>query len=263
MSIRQFNPGRNRRGRVSIAAERFLYGSLLLNIVGQIIFLNQRDSRFILGSAIMLALFSLAHAQLAFGKRYFWSYLLLVFLLSTGIEVTALKTAWPFGQISYRNLGFELFSVPIFLPIFWLGVVHPLLILARRIAPNWVLLSGAAAVTSYQLFFDQLLVANGYKTWTFTGAHIPFQTKIPLANLFGWLLVGVVFFGLIHQLLPKDRRKISASFTSIDICLAWIWLFHVVANLFYFSKPGTALLGGLAFGALLAPYLASRYLGQP
>ncbi len=263
MSIRQYNPGRNRRGRVSIAAERFLYAALLFSITTQIVFLYQRDSKLILASAIGLAIFSLSHAQLAYGKRYFWSYLLLVFSLSTLIELTAMRTAWPFGEINYNKLGVELFSVPIFLPTFWLGAIHPLLILARRIAPNWVLLSGAAAITSYQLFFDQLLVANGYKSWVFTGAHIPFQTKIPLSNLFGWLLVGVIFFGLINLALPKDRRKISASLTSIDISLVWIWLFNVIANLAYFDKPGTAALGGLAFGALLLPYLASRYLGQP
>jgi putative membrane protein len=126
-----------------------------------------------------------------------------------------------------------------------------------------VLLSGAAAIASYALFFDQMLVANGFKKWHFTGAHVPFQTHIPLSNVMGWLFVGVVFFGIAHLILSKERRKISASFNSIDIFLIWTWVYNVIANAFFFGRPGTALIGGLAFGALLIPYLSARYLGQP
>lgn len=263
MSVRQYNPGRNRRGRVSAAAERFLYGSLIASIACQITFLYVKNSDLILAAASLSAIFSLAHAQLAYAKRYFWSYLIFTLILSSIIEITAVKTAWPFGKIAYTNLGTSIFEVPILVFVFWIGSIHPLLIMARRIAPNWVLLSGAGAITSYALFFDQLLVANGYKKWEFTGAHIPFQTHVPLSNLIGWLFVGVIFFGIANRILPKDRRKISAGFTSIDIFLVWTWLYNVTANIFFFGKPGTALVGGIAFGALLLPYLASRYLGQP
>lgn len=263
MSIRNYNPGKNRRGRVSIAAERFLYSALFLSILSQILFLYNRDSKFILASAIGSAIFSLSHAQLAFAKRYFWSYLIFTLIMAIIIEITSINTAWPFGEIRYQNLGPKILEVPILVLVIWLAVAHPLLIMARRIAPHWVLLSGAAAITSYALFFDQLLVANKFKVWNFTGSHIPFQTHIPLANVVGWLFVGVIFFGLANMILPKERRKISAGLTSIDIFLIWTWLYNVIANVFYFDKPGTALVGGLAFGLLLIPYLSSRYLGQP
>lgn len=263
MSIRHYNPGRNRRGRVSVAAERFLYGSLLLSAITQVLFLFGEDSRLILLSAIFSCIFSLTHAQLAFAKRYFWGYLSFTLTFALVVEITSLKTSWPFGEVSYQNLGFNLSGVPILILIIWLATLHPLMILARRIAPNWVFLVGALALTSYELFFDQLLVANDYKQWQFEGSHIPFQTHIPLSNLVGWLFVGVIYFGLANILLPKERRKISASFTSIDLFLIWTWIFHVVANIFFFDKPGTALMGGIFFGLLLAPYLASRYLGQP
>ena len=263
MSIRQYNPGRNRRGRISVAAERFLYFNLFLTIVAQITFLFNKSATSLLIAALSGAVFSLAHAQLAYAKRYFWSYLLFTLIFGSAIEYTSINTAWPFGELKYQNLGLELFGLPILILILWLATIHPLLIMARRIAPNWVLLSGAAAITSYQLFLDQFLVSNKYKSWSFSGAHIPFQTHIPLANSIGWLFVGVVFFGLANLILPKDRRKVSASLTAIDIFLVWIWLYNFTANAFFFARPGTALLGGLAFGALLIPYLSSRYLGQP
>lgn len=263
MSVRQYNPGRNRRGRVSIAAERFLYISLFLSIVLQVIFLFQHNAKYILASATLASIFSLAHAQLAFAKRYFWSYLFFTLIMGFLIELISLNTGWPFGEVRYQNLGASIAGVPLLVLVFWLGSVHPLLIMSRKIAPNWVLLSGAGAITAYALFFDQLLVANDYKSWNFTGAHIPFQTHIPLDNVIGLLFVGVVFFGLANLILPKERRKISASMNSVDIFLVWTWIYNFVANLFFFGKPGTALIGGLAFGSLLGWYLSKRYLGSP
>lgn len=263
MSIRHYNPGRNRRGRVSIAAERSLYAALTLSILLQIVFLYQQNAKYILASSIFASIFSLAHAQLAYAKRYFWSYLLLTLVLSFTFEKISLSTGWPFGKVSYHNLGASILGVPLLVLVFWLGAIHPLLIMARKIAPNWVLISGAGAITSYALFFDQLLTANDFKSWRFNSAHIPFQTHIPLDNVIGWLFVGVVTFGLANLILPKDRRKISASTTSVDTFLIWTWFYNFVANIFFFGKPGTALLGGLFYGAFLSLYLSKRYLGSP
>mgnify|MGYP003342895331 FL=1 len=50
---------------------------------------------------------------------------------------------------------------------------------------------------------------------------------------------------------------------SVDIFLVWTWIYNVLANIFFFGKQGTALIGGLVYGALLAYYLAKRYLGSP
>jgi putative membrane protein len=183
--------------------------------------------------------------------------------MSFAIEKISLATSWPFGDVTYHHLGAEISGVPLLVLVFWLASIHPLLIMARKIAPNWVLLAGAGVITGYALFFDQLLTANGYKTWKFSSAHIPFQTHIPLDNVIGWLFVGVVVFGLANLILPKERRKISAGIASVDIFLVWTWLYNVIANIFYFEKPGTALVGGIFFGALLLSYLSKRYLGSP
>ena len=263
MAIRQFNYGRNRRGRVSVAAERFLYSALLLSIILQIAFLFHHNPKLILASNIFAATFSLSHAQLAFAKRYFWSYLTFTLIVGFAIEKISLSTGWPFGDVTYKNLGYEVLGVPLLVLVFWLASLHPLLIMARKIAPNWVLVSGGAVITAYALFFDQLLTANEFKIWQFNSAHIPFQTHIPLDNVIGWLFVGVLYFGLANFILPKERRKISAGIASVDIFLVWTWIYNVIANLFFFGKQGTALIGGLNYGALLIYYLTKRYLGSP
>lgn len=263
MSIRHYNPGRNRRGRVSIAAERSLYLALILSITLQIVFLFKQNAYLILAAALFAAIFSLAHAQLAYAKRYFWSYLLLTLGLAFTIEKISLTTSWPFGDVTYHNLGAAIFGVPILVLVFWLAAVHPLLIMARKIAPNWVLLSGGGAITAYALFFDQLLTANGYKSWKFNSAHIPYQTHIPLDNVVGWFFVGVITFGFLNLVLPKERRKISASTNSVDAFLSWTLIYNFIANLVFFDKPGTALIGGIFFGGFLLFYLSKRYLGSP
>ena len=263
MSIRNFNYGRNRRGRISLAAERFLYGSLAISLIAQFTFLIRKDDISIYVAAIFGAIYSLSHSFLAYGPRYFWGYLSAGLFGSILIDSVAIHTEWPFGKFQYLHLGPTIFSVPLLVPVFWLAVIHPLLILARRVAPNWVMASGALAITSYVIFTDQFLVSAGHKKWTFTGAHIPFQTHIPFTNLVGWLFTGFIGFGLLNVLLPKDRRKVSASLTSIDLLLVWTWFYNVIGNAFIFHRPGTALVGGIAFGALLLPYLANRYLGQP
>jgi uncharacterized membrane protein len=263
MSIRQFNYGRNRRGRVSVGAERFLYSALFMSMAMQITFLFSQNAKFILASAIFAAIFSLSHAQLAYAKRYFWSYLIFTLLVGFAVEKTSLVTGWPFGDLMYRNLGAQILGVPLLVLVFWLASMHPLLIMARKIAPNWVLVSGALVITAYALFFDQLLTANKYKSWEFSSAHIPFQTHIPMDNVIGWLFVGVIFFGLANLILPKERRKVSAGIASVDIFLTWTWIYHVIANIFFFGKQGTALIGGLVYGGLLSYYLSKRYLGSP
>ena len=113
MSIRQYNPGRNRRGRISVAAERFLYFNLFLSIVAQITFLFNKSATSLLIAALSGAVFSLAHAQLAYAKRYFWSYLFFTLIFGAAIEYTSINTAWPFGELKYQNLGLELFGLPI------------------------------------------------------------------------------------------------------------------------------------------------------
>ena len=73
----------------------------------------------------------------------------------------------------------------------------------------------------------------------------------------------MLYFGLANFILPKERRKISAGIASVDIFLVWTWIYNVLANIFFFGKQGTALIGGLVYGALLSYYLAKRYLGSP
>jgi putative membrane protein len=107
------------------------------------------------------------------------------------------------------------------------------------------------------------MVSGGRWTWEVTGSHVPFTPEVPLSNAFGWLLSGMALIAMLHFALPRERRKQSASNSAVDFFLIWTWFGGVVSNLFFFDRPGIAFLFGMTFGAFLAPYLFSRWLGRP
>jgi putative membrane protein len=142
-------------------------------------------------------------------------------------------------------------------------MAHPVLIAARRVAGNWVFLYGGYALAAWDLFLDPQMVAADRWRWTFDGAHVPFQPEIPLSNTFGWLLSGMALIAILHQVLPRDRRKSSASFGAVDLWLTWTFFGGVVSNLFFFDRPGVAFFGGIAFALFFLPYAFSRWFGRP
>jgi putative membrane protein len=204
------------------------------------------------------------HALLAFGARYAFTYLGIALPFGFLIELLGLKTGWPFGTYEYDpSLGPQLFDVPLVVPFAWAMIAHPILCAARRLAGNWVFLYGGFGLMAYDLFLDPQMVTAGRWTWEVTGSHVPFTPEVPLSNAFGWLLSGMALIAILHLALPRDRRKVSASFITIDIFLIWTWFAGVVSNLFFFDRPGIAFIFGATFGAVLAPYIFSRWLGRP
>jgi putative membrane protein len=72
----------------------------------------------------------------------------------------------------------------------------------------------------------------------------------------------MALIAILHQALPRDRRKSSASFGAVDTWLTWTFFSGIVSNLFFFDRPGIAFFGGIAFGLFFLPYAFSRWLGR-
>jgi uncharacterized membrane protein len=267
MSIRHYSPRRNRRRGISSRAQ------LALNLTLGIAILLQISYPLISGEALRVITISTVywgagamalHALLAFGPRYGFTYLGIALSFGFLIELMGLKTGWPFGTYEYDpSLGPQLFDVPLVVPFAWAMIAHPILCAARRVAGNWVFLYGGFGLMAYDLFLDPQMVSAGRWKWEVTGSHVPFTPEVPLSNAFGWLLSGMALIAILHLALPRERRKVSASFITIDIFLIWTWFAGVISNLFFFDRPGIAFIFGLTFGAVLAPYIFSRWLGRP
>ncbi|HEX7404431.1 MAG TPA: carotenoid biosynthesis protein [Candidatus Nanopelagicaceae bacterium] len=267
MSQRHYSPRGNRRTGISNRSQRFLNAVLAIAIILQIVYplVNGEPLRIItLASIYFAAAAILLQAFFSFGIRYASTYLTVTFAFILATEQIGLRTGWPFGNYTFDpSLGFQIFGVPLVIPFIWLMMAHPLLVVARRVAQSWIFLYGGIAMMAWDLFLDPTMVAAHRWTWTFTGAHVPFEKEIPLSNAFGWLFVSMGLMALLNLVLPGERRKKSADFTVVDIFLSWTFVAGIIGNLFFFHRPGVAFIGGLFFGIILAPYAFSRWFGRP
>lgn len=267
MSIRHYNPRRRRRRGISDRSRLFLYLVLAVALLLQVSYplLDGEPLRVVTIATVYWGAAAMAlHALLSYGARYAFTYLGIALTFGFFIELLGVSTGWPFGIYEYDpSLGPQLISVPLVVPFAWAMITHPVLCVARRVSGNWVFLVGGFGLMAYDLFLDPQMVNAGRWKWEVTGSHVPFTPEVPLSNAFGWLLSGMALIAILHLVLPRDRRKESASFVAVDFFLIWTLFAGVVSNLFFFDRPGIALLFGVVFGIFLSPYFFSRWLGRP
>ncbi|CAB4887843.1 unannotated protein [freshwater metagenome] len=265
MSIRHYTPRRRRRG-LSQRARVTLGASLALTIFLQITYplVHGTLLQYItIATVYMGALSMVVHAYLSFGPKYAWRYFILVVLFGYFIELIGVHSGWPFGIYSYdSSLGLSIFGVPIVVPFAWVMMVHPALVAARRVTTKWIFLYGGGLLAAWDLFLDPQMVSAGRWTWEVTGAHIPFVPDVPLSNFFGWLLAGCAIVALLNVVLPFERRKESASVRAVTILLSWVLFSGLIGNLFFFDRPGLALMGTVVLGAFAMPFIYKSWLGE-
>ena len=266
MSIRNYAP-RNRRRGVTPLANGIQVGTMVAALLLQIVYplLSGEALRVVTIATVYFgAVAMFVHARLCFGWKYTRRYLFITLPFAYFIELIGMNTGWPFGSYQYdSSLGPQLFGIPLVVPFAWAMMAHPLLIVARRMTKSWTFLYGGFALMAWDLFLDPQMVSAGRWKWEVTGSHVPFQPEIPLSNMFGWLLAGIALMAILNMALPKDQRKYGSSLLATDIFLAWSWFGSIVSNLFFFSRPGVALFGGLLYSLALGPYLFARWLGRP
>jgi putative membrane protein len=267
MSIRQYRPRATSRRNLSGNKATFLYILFAVAIALQIMYpLVHGD---LLTTITIFTVYSAAavmflHSYFAFGARFAFSFLFLTFAYALAVEIIGSKTGWPFGTYKYdHSLGFSIADVPLLVPFAWMMLTYPLLIAARKVGKSWVFLYGGLGLMTWDLFLDPQMVAANRWSWKFTGASIPFAKEIPLSNSAGWLFTGMGLMALLHWALPKDRRKYGASLAIPNIFLGWTLFSGIIGNLFFFHRPGIALVAGALFGAVLAPYFFALRFGRP
>lgn len=267
MSIRQYRPRATSRRNLSGYKATFLYLLFAVAIALQIMYpLAHGD---LLTTITIFTVYSAAavmflHSYFAFGARFAFSFLFLTFAYALAVEIIGSKTGWPFGRYKYdHSLGFSIADVPLLVPFAWMMLTYPLLIAARKVGKSWVFLYGGLGLMTWDLFLDPQMVAANRWSWKFSGASIPFAKEIPLSNSAGWLFTGMGLMALLHWALPKDRRKHGASLAIPNIFLGWTLLSGIIGNLFFFHRPGIALIAGALFGAVLVPYFFALRFGRP
>ena len=225
--------------------------------------LTAGTARLAVSWAIVLlgAALSVVHAGLSHGRRTGAGVLAVVAVTAVAFEAVGLATGIPYGRYRYGGgLGPTLLGVPFLVPLAWLMMAWPSRVLAARLtsrAPARVAV-GAAVFAAWDVVLDPQMVQAGYWTWAQPSPGLPGIGTVPLTNLAGWLLAGLVVMSLLDALVARTRREPRIGDGAPLLALAWMTLGGALAHAGWLGLPGSA-----AWGAALAlPVLVALAVQQ-
>lgn len=227
-----------------------------------------------IATVLLFAAASVLHAVATRGPRWGLGLLVVAGGIGLAAESVGVRTGLPFGTYAYADtLGPKLLDVPVIVPLAWVMMAYPSLLLGRRLAraaarrsrtrtPSGAVTvaTGALCLAAWDLFLDPQMVAAGHWTWRNPHPALPGVPGIPFTNFLGWLLVAVVMITALHALLPVRHR---ASEDVPGALLAWTWAGSTLGNAVFFDRPAVAVWGGVAMGVVVVPYLYSWWDGRP
>jgi uncharacterized membrane protein len=173
-------------------------------------------------------------------------------------EAVGVSTGFPFGGYTYLGtLGPELLGVPVVVPLAWVMMAWPALVVGRALAsrPVAVVAVGAAALAAWDLFLDPQMVAAGHWAWADPEPALPLVPGVPLTNYAGWVLVAVVLVAALHRLVGPEPVGAGPSGPAAALYL-WTYGSSVFAHLAFFGLPGSAVVGGVLMGLVAVPFAA-------
>jgi putative membrane protein len=168
-------------------------------------------------------------------------------------EAVGVATGLPFGHYAYTGtLGPELLGVPVVVPLAWVMMAWPALVVARTLVARGpaVAAVGAVALTAWDVFLDPQMVAAGHWTWFDTAPGLPLIPGIPLTNYIGWLLVSMVIMAILDRTLPREPFP-SAPAAALYL---WVYFSSVMGHAVFFDLPGSAITGAVIMGAVAVPF---------
>ncbi len=177
------------------------------------------------------------------------------YVLSLGFELIGTGTGWPFGNYSYTDfLGWKVLDhVPYTIPFSWfyMGLAAYLMGAAviNRLGWSreglWSVILGAVFLTAWDLVLDPAMAHDSLRIqfweWHQTGAYF----GMPLKNLAGWSLTGLVFMAVARFLWGEGVRMrrlpvvpfiiyvanmLFAMVISADVGLWWPILFAIIVG---------------------------------
>ena len=212
-----------------------------------------------------------AYAWVTIGKRRTLIFLAVSFLLSLTSELIGTGTGWPFGNYAYTDfLGYKVLGrVPFTIPLSWfyLGLAAYMLgtLLASRIGGRltfWALFFGVWLLTAWDLVLDPAMADPSLRvqfwTWYESGPYF----GMPIQNLVGWSVTGLLYMGLSRLLWRQDMSLAELGPTS------WFPFAVYAANLIFAMvlSLGAGLWPPVALAlvaGMLPAWLAMRTFGQP
>jgi uncharacterized membrane protein len=228
----------------------------VLTVLAQIAYpLSHGDARTVATIVAVVLFFSasVSHAWVWRGPRAAVVLVAVTAGLGLAAEAIGVRTGFPFGRYEYRGtLGASLLSVPLVVVMAWTMMGYPALLVARRVArrPAAVAGFGALALVAWDLFLDPQMVDAGH--WVWQPSAWPGVVDIPLSNFVGWFGVALVMMVLLDAVMPAGR---GADDRVPYALFVWTYLSEMMGHAVFFGRPGVALVGGVAMGAVTLVFL--------
>jgi len=195
----------------------------------------------LLGAAV-----SVTHAGISRGWRTGVGVLLLVAGTAVLVEAIGLATGYPYGEYRYGDvLGPRLLGVPFLVPLAWLMMAWPSWVLAARLARRPVarVAVAAAVFAAWDVVLDPQMVQAGYWTWAHPRPGLPGIDTVPLTNLGGWLLAGLLLMALLEVLVARTATAPRIGDAAPLLVLGWMTLGGALAHAGWLGLPGSAVWG--------------------
>jgi uncharacterized membrane protein len=157
-----------------------------------------------------------------------------VYLVSLTSELLGTGLGVPFGPYSYTSLlGPKWFDlVPLLIPLSWFTMSWACWIIARRRGSGVPAIALATALlVAWDLLLDPAMSkVTSYWIWGEAGSYY----GMPLSNLFGWGVTGLVLFVILHWATPLPASKFSFA-VSVYIVNFALPLGFCVLNQYWFA----------------------------
>jgi uncharacterized membrane protein len=194
------------------------------------------------GIVLLGAATSVVAAGTSRGPRAALTALVLVAVVAVVFEAVGLSTGFPYGEYSYADtLGPTLLGVPFLVPLAWLMLAWPSWVLAARLAPRRRVvrvLTAAYVFAAWDVLLDPQMVQAGFWRWGHPSPGLPGIHTVPLTNLAGWLLAGLVLMTLLDLLVPTAAS--GPGDAAALLVLGWMTLGGALAHAGWLGLPGSA-----------------------
>ncbi len=161
-------------------------------------------------------------------------------------EWVGIRTGLPFGDYHYTGVLWPApGGVPVIVALAWGGMGLAAHAVAAAVAPGSRaarIVTGALALTAWDLFLDPQMIRLGLWVWHEPGPY----RDVPLSNFAGWLVVSLLVMTLLERVLAGPAAW-SAGLVSIYTVMAVMETIGFAA-VFVPPDPLVATAGGLSMG---------------